>query len=119
MVLVICGAGGLVLVGLYGLVPGLIATRRLTPQAAIRIDKHLLAKADVTPRTQSTRRQKEVGRPLDPRLAQDLFSEIFVLRSDVANMTQELRSMRERLEELGLFSASGEASAETDATQAA
>ena len=100
IILIVCGAGGLAALGLYALVPGLIPSRGWGRSARIRIEeKRLLSVADLTPQlgAAAVATRSHSGR-LNPRLADDLFAELFALRTDVAEMTRELQSIREQLE---------------------
>ncbi|HXH22732.1 MAG TPA: hypothetical protein VNN10_11950 [Dehalococcoidia bacterium] len=63
--------------------------------AVIRIDRRRLApRADLTPGGTSHRPPD----PAPPALADELFSELFALRAEVAALTEDVRSMRRQLE---------------------
>lgn len=96
LVLIIGSGGGLGLVALYGLADGFMARRSRLPTAVRLNERDLLAVADLTPSATQAPRPKTVK--FDGSLADDIFSEIFSLRADIAEMTAELHSLRESLE---------------------
>jgi hypothetical protein len=107
MLLIVCGAGGLVLIGLYGLAPGLIAVRPWKRAAPVRLQqKRLLAVADLTPKAAQTPPLPLKAPPspvVAPNLAADIFAELFSLRAGVAGMTRELKTIRRQLESAGVL----------------
>ena len=104
IVFIVGGAGGLTLLGLYALIPGLIPTHGWGRSRRLRIEeKRLLALADLTPPAVAEAAAVALGGHLNPRLADDLFAELFALRTEVAGMTNELRAIRQQLEAAGAF----------------
>ena len=107
MILIVCGAGGLVLIGLYGLAPGLIAVRPWKRAAPVRLQqKRLLAVADLTPKAAQTAPRPPKSTPstvVASNLAADIFAELFSLRAGVAGMTRELKTIRHQLESAGVL----------------
>ena len=98
-VMILVGAGGLGLVGIWALAPGVAALlRRESIVRPVRIDeKSLLPAADATPPAARPAQRRSKQR-IDGRLADDIFSELFSLRADVAEMTSELHALAARLE---------------------
>jgi hypothetical protein len=92
IVLIATGAAGMLLFGAYALLADRLSRRQ---SGAIRIDeRHLLETADLTP--VPTRRGRKQP---NSRLSDELFAELFSLRTDVASMTAEVQSLRRQLDE--------------------
>ncbi len=112
IVLIICGAGGLALVGLLALAPGMSLARQVAGHIVID-EKNLLRSADLTPRPAAVRAARVAGvAPIPLRVPEEVFAELFTLRAEVAALGEELRSLRGQLEGV-LLAQEDSAAAET------
>ena len=102
-VLIFAGLAGLVTVGISGLAPDLM--RRHGGRARRRVvrinPRDLLPVADLTPPERRTPASLSPAVQVAPRIADELFSELFALRASVAAMSDEIRAIREHVEARG------------------
>jgi len=82
---------------------------------AIRIDpRNLISPAEFTPQSGAAGQNRvRLSRPV-PSITDELFSELFALRAEVAALTEDVRSMRQQLE-----AASAQDDVSVEATQTA
>jgi hypothetical protein len=95
IVMIAVGVGGLAIVGLYAMASGLNPTVAVRPKTP-RIDERLLLQASSPVPPHSAHRQK--GWRLDGQLADEIFSELFSLRADVAELANEVRALARHMD---------------------
>ncbi len=110
ILLIVIGGSGMALVALYAIAPSFI--RRPAAQPIKIEEKNLLETADLTPKAEEADAWKPLPASVTaasrqpqptPRVVDELFSELFALRAEVASITQELRTLREQLDESGVL----------------